>query len=84
MTHNKTLTMWKDSRILKSHGIATTNRPLRTIRNIVVHPKDKVPDKDKTGLVYNIPCKNCSQVYVGETGRKLETRLQEHQKEVDS
>ena len=32
------------ARILKSHGIATANRPLRTIRNFLVQPKDKVPD----------------------------------------
>ena len=36
------------TRILKSHGIATANRPRRTLRNILVHPKDKVRDEEKT------------------------------------
>ena len=36
------------ARILKSHGIATANRPHRTLRNFVVHPKDKVKDEEKT------------------------------------
>jgi len=32
------------ARILKSHGIAIANRPHRTLRSFVVHPKDKVKD----------------------------------------
>jgi len=34
-------------------------------------------------LVYKIPCKNCEQVYIVETGRPLEARVKEHRKEVD-
>ena len=72
------------ARILKSHGIATANRPHRTLRNFVVHPKDKVRDEEKTELIYCVPCKNCSRSYVGETGRKFGPRIKEHKKEVDS
>ena len=72
------------ARILKSHLIATANRPHRTLRNFVVHPKDKVKDEDKTELIYRVPCKNCSSSYVGETGRKFGPRIKEHKKEVDS
>jgi len=46
------------TRILKSHGIATANRPYRTLRNIVVYPKD-----EKTELIYRVPCKNCFSSY---------------------
>jgi len=72
------------ARILKSHGIATANRPHRTLRNFVVHPKDKIKDEDKTELIYRVPCKNCFGSYVGETGRKFGLRIKEHKKEVDS
>jgi len=72
------------ARILKSHGIATANRPHRTLRNFVVHPKDKVKDKQKKELIYRAPCKNCSSSYVGETDRKFGLRVNEHKKEVDS
>jgi len=41
-------------RILKSHGIATANRPHRTLRNILAHPKDNVKDEEKTELIYRI------------------------------
>jgi len=47
------------ARILKSHGIATANCPHRTLRNFVVHPKDKVRDEEKTALIYHVSCKNC-------------------------
>jgi len=72
------------ARILKSHGIATANRPHRTLRNFVVHPKDKVKDEEKTELIYRISCNNCSSSYIGETGRKFGLRTKEHKKEVDS
>ena len=72
------------ARILKSHGIATANRPHRTLRNFVVHPKDKVKDEEKTELIYCVPCKNCTSCYVGDRGRKFGLRIKEHKKEVDS
>ena len=72
------------ARILKSHGIATANRTHRTLRNFVVHPKDKVKEKKKTEVIYRVPCKNCSSSYVGETGRKFGLRIKEHKKEVDT
>ena len=65
------------ARILKSHGIATD---YRTLRNFVVHPKDKVKEEEKTDLIYRVPCKNCSSSYVGETGRKFGLRIKEHKK----
>ena len=39
------------ARILRSLGIATANRPYRTLRNILVHPKDKIKDEEKTELI---------------------------------
>ena len=71
------------ARILKSHGIATANHPHRTLRNFVVHPKDKVRDEEKSELIYCVPCKNCTSSYVGETGRKFGLKIKEHKKEVD-
>ena len=59
------------ARILKSHGIVRANCPHRTLRNFVVHPKDKVKDEEKTELICRVPCKNCSSSYVGETCRKF-------------
>ena len=34
-------------------------------------------------LQYCVPCLSCPQKYIGETGRKLETRIKEHQEECE-
>jgi len=72
------------ARLLKSHGIATANRPHRTLRNFVVHPKDKVKDEEKTELIYRVPCRSCSSSYVGEMGGGFGLGIREHRREVDS
>ena len=58
-------------------------RPHTTLRRLLVHPKDKVELEEQGELVYQIPCKNCGAEYIGETGRLLKTRLEEHRKDVD-
>ena len=35
-------------------------------------------------VVYSVPCKSCSAVYVGQTSRQLSTRLKEHKRAVRS
>ena len=39
--------------------------------------KDTLPPGKQSNVVYRIPC-SCVQVYIGETKRRLETRLKEH------
>ena len=39
--------------------------------------KDPLPKEKLAGVVYQIPCQ-CGKVYVGETQRRLETRVKEH------
>ena len=41
--------------------------------------KIKEFDRDTLTGVYRIPCGDCSQYYIGETGRALALRLKEHQ-----
>ena len=68
-------------RILRSHKISSTVKPHTSLRSILVHPKDKLPPEDKTGVVYEIPCSNCKKTYIGETGRRFGTRRKEYQTE---
>jgi len=51
---------------------------------MLVHPKDRISDKEKPEVVYKIRCKNGERVYIGETGRPLGVRVKEHRKEVGS
>ena len=52
-----------------------TAHPTSSTSALHIH-KDRHPHHKKAG-VYRIPCE-CSKVYIGETGRNLETRLKEH------
>ena len=47
-----------------------------------MHPKDKPDCYTTTNALYNIPSLNCELCYIGETGRKFGTRLDEHKAEV--
>ena len=60
--------------------MATAMRPTNTLKNILVHPKDK-DITETSDVVYDIPCKGCDKSYIEETGRLFGTRLQEHQKD---
>ncbi|XP_072030613.1 uncharacterized oxidoreductase Lmo0432-like [Amphiura filiformis] len=42
---------------------------------MLVHPKDKRDPLNSTEVVYSIPCKNCNETFVGETGRKFDKPL---------
>ena len=70
------------AKVFKQHGVSTAMRPHSKLRNHVVHAKDKIPKEKATGVVYQIPCKNCNMVYIGETSRALATRIQEHKDDV--
>ena len=60
-------------RVFRKHGIVTTIRPYCTLRNLLVHPKDKTEKQksdDKTSeCVYSVPCQTCEKVYTAH--RKL-------------
>ena len=61
------------------NGINVVFSNNNTIRKKLVKNSPKPSDDSKTG-VYIIPCKDCNQVYVGETGRNLPIRLEEHKR----
>ena len=74
----------KTQRIMRKYNIATGVKPYSTLRNTFVHPKDKRDTLEKCDVVYRIPCHNCDQVYIGETGRPLKVRMEEHHKEAEA
>ena len=55
----------------------------RTLRSLLTRVKGPQKHVDK-GVVYQIPCAQCDEVYVGETGRPLKTRITEHKRAVST
>ena len=65
--------------MLKPHGIQVAHKPTSTLRKLVSNPKRPIEMSDHTHIVYKVQCANCEKFYVGQTGRKLKTRMHEHQ-----
>ena len=66
------------SRILSTAGLKVAMKPHCTLRQLLVHPKDKEEDLNKAGVVYKVDCKECDASYIGQTGRHLKERIKEH------
>jgi len=72
------------ARIMKKYNVPCAMKPWVTLKNFLAHPKD-CEDKEQTiECVYKVPCASSEKTYIGETGRKLGVRLQEHRSEVES
>ena len=67
----------------EDHIHETVMSPHTILRKLLVHPKDKRVLLSTTGCISEVPCANCNESYVGETGRRLEARLNEHRKETE-
>ena len=56
----------------------------KSLRQLLVHPKDQRTVEQTVECVYRIPCHNCDCTYIEETGRNYGKRQEEHRKEVES
>ena len=54
------------------------------MKNIITKGKDKSKKEIENNVVYRIHCNNCPATYVGQTKRKLMTRINEHKTSEDS
>nr|VZI34015.1 unnamed protein product [Spirometra erinaceieuropaei] len=70
------------ARILQPLGIGIAHKPEATIRRLVMRPKTPLPRGETANVVYRIPCSSCEANYVGETGKRLQTRMDEHARAV--
>lgn len=62
------------SSLLKKFQINVVFKNNCTIRNIMI----KNSPIDIAGCVYQIPCKDCNKIYIGETGKDLDARIKQH------
>ena len=70
-------------RVYMKHGISPTFRLRQTLRNILVHPKDKRDISQTANCVYEFPCRNCDKTSIGETSCIFGARLKEHKSEAE-
>ena len=54
-----------------------------TIRDLLVHPKDRDTILKKSGVIYRYRCKrvDCEEEYIGESDRTFRERYREHMRE---
>ena len=51
------------------------------LRSQLVRPKDAVDPAKQDGVVYRISCE-CGKVYIGETGRPIQDRIKQHDRDI--
>ena len=64
-------------RVCRKFGITTVFKSAPTLRGSLTRVKDRLTTDMQSGVVYQVPC-SCGKVYIGETVRRLGTRLAEH------
>ena len=52
-----------------------------TLRSHLLRPNDAVNPAKQDGVVYRIPCE-CGKVYIGDTGRPIQDRIKEHDRDI--
>jgi len=69
--------------VLKDTNTTLSYYSLNKRNSIIKAHKDAIPKTLNTNIVYKIECDNCDASYVGQTGRKLITRINEHKKQIN-
>ena len=67
---------YKLADICRKAGVQPVFQQKTTQRGLLTRVKGPQKHMDK-GVVYQIPCAQCDEVYIGETGRPLKTRISE-------
>lgn len=56
---------------------------LNKLDKLIKGHKDPLPKALSMNVVYKIDCNDCNASYVGQTGRRLQTRIEEHRKHIN-
>ena len=71
------------ARLLRPFNIGIAHKPTKKLRTYFSKHKDKTTTLQKRNAIYLIPCKNYEQHYIGQTSKKIETRLTEHKNAIN-
>ena len=69
------------SKILRNVEILVCSKPHLNLKDILPKAKDSVERSSRPDLIYQIPCRDCTGIYL-ETGRAHKTRLAEHKRDL--
>ena len=62
-------------KLLKTFNVNVVFSNTNTVRNMLI----KNSPKNTEGCIYEVPCRDCSMKYIGQTGKALNVRLKQHQ-----
>lgn len=70
----------KISRTLKNLDYNVVSSIHNKLNNVIVKGKDKTKKEHQTHVIYQLDCadNNCNSTYIGQTYRRLQTRIHEH------
>ena len=72
----------KIQRVVNENGVKVAMKPHLTIRKLLSSVKDLLDISVKFYLVYQVPCRDCSFVYIGLTKCDLNSRLDEYKRAI--
>ena len=69
-------------KVFRQHSIQTSTKPVNSLRQALVHVKDKTPHEKRSHLVYGLKCphSDCDSTYVGETQQAIKKRASQHRR----
>ena len=71
------------ARVFKKFNRHVSFKPAEKLGQKLFKLKDKADPTKRAHSIYQISCKNCEKVYIGETSRPLYVRRKEHQSETE-
>ena len=54
------------------------SKPQKTVKDLLMKVKEKVPMEKKRDVIYAVPCLDCDMKSISETKRTMKKRLTEH------
>ena len=66
------------TRLLRPFNIDVAHKPTHKLRSYFTKHKDKTTITETKNAIYMIPCGDCSKRYIGQTSKKIATRITEH------
>ena len=71
---------------LTKYQVRVLFKSTSTIKSLLMHPKDPIPDAQKTDIIYQWKCPvhHCTAEYIGKTNRSLKERVSDHRNQTTS